>query len=166
MSKFGRIMTCGIYLLLGSNLGDKLTNLQQAKLAIAEIATIVQESSIYETAAWGNTDQPSFYNQVIEVCSTLAPRALLHHLLDIEKQLGRVRFEKWGARTIDIDILYYENWQVEEHDLIIPHPGIAQRKFTLIPLNEIAPNHIHMITGLSHAEMLQALADDLTVTKI
>ena len=96
-------------------------------------------SSVYETAPWGITDQPAFLNQVLRLSTTLSPGALLRIILQIEEQMGRVRVRKWGQRLIDIDILFYGNSVIAEEDLVIPHPGIAERRFVLEPLVEIAP---------------------------
>ena len=108
-------MTDGIYLLLGSNIGDRRKIISDACGLIRELAgEIVQYSGIYETEAWGKTSQPEFLNQVIEISSELTPIQLLTTLQQIENKLGRVRYEKWGERTIDIDILYYGNLILQE----------------------------------------------------
>lgn len=159
-------MTDGIYLLLGSNLGDRIDNLKQAIKYIWSFSEIVKISSVYETAPWGVTDQPSFYNQVLEIKTATDPKSLLNEILKIEQLLGRVRKVKWGARIIDIDILYYGTQLINENDLIIPHPGITERRFTLEPLVEIAPDFIHPITGKTNLEMLELLDDQLSVKKL
>ena len=98
----------GIYILLGTNLGDRAKNLAQAKnLAGQAGVRVVRESAVYETAAWGVEDQPGFLNQVVEVITNLAPHALLDQLLAIEQEMGRIRERKWGERLIDLDILYF-----------------------------------------------------------
>jgi 2-amino-4-hydroxy-6-hydroxymethyldihydropteridine diphosphokinase len=159
-------MTDGIYLLLGSNLGDRIDNLKQAVRYIWSFSEIIKISSIYETAAWGVTDQPTFYNQVLEIKTATDPQSLLNEILKIEQHIGRIRKEKWGARTIDIDILYYGTKQLNQNDLIIPHPGIAERKFTLAPLVEIAPEFTHPVNGKTNTEMLELLDDQLSVKKL
>ncbi|WP_031528538.1 2-amino-4-hydroxy-6-hydroxymethyldihydropteridine diphosphokinase [Dyadobacter crusticola] len=131
-----------IFLLLGSNLGDRAAILKQAREMIAEIAPIISESSIYETEPWGITDQPAFLNQVIEVRSAEEPELLLTHLLQIEQELGRVRKVRWGARLIDIDMLYYGDTILENTTLTLPHPRIKERRFTLVPLSEIAADFL------------------------
>src|SRR6185436_6651877 len=108
-------MEGGIFLLLGSNLGDRLRNLSEAR---TKIGALVRSSSIYVTAAWGNTNQPDFLNQVIEIHTSLLPEDLLRSILDIEKAMGRKREEKWGSRTIDIDILLYKDIVLKTPDLI------------------------------------------------
>lgn len=159
-------MTCGIYLLLGSNLGDKLANLINASKQIAEIASIEKSSSVYETAAWGKTDQPSFYNVILRICTNLEPEYLLSKLLSIEENLGRVREEKWGARIIDLDILYYQDRIINTEFLQVPHPGIKDRKFTLIPLVEIASELIHPTFKKTNLELLEELNDNSSVIKL
>ena len=119
------------HILLGGNLGNRKENLNQAKKHIQKIiGSIVSESSIYETKAWGVEDQPNFLNQVILVETTLSPQTVLSENLQIEKVLGRVRHQKWHERTIDIDILYAEDLILNEDNLKIPHPFIQERKFT------------------------------------
>ena len=137
-------MKGGIFLLLGSNQGHAEENLSNARYALEQHAGIIlKPSSIYRTEAWGNTDQPDFYNQVLEINTDLEPHALLDTILKIEKDLGRVRAEKWGPRLTDIDILFYEDKVIHSESLSIPHPGLPFRRFTLVPLNEIAPDIIH-----------------------
>jgi 2-amino-4-hydroxy-6-hydroxymethyldihydropteridine diphosphokinase len=159
-------MTSGIYLLLGTNLGDRNSNLTNAKQGISSFSNIITQSSIYETKAWGKLDQPSFYNQVIEIETKLAPPDLLFEILNIEKKLGRVRYEKWGIRIIDIDILYFGGLVFENSDLKIPHPGIPDRRFTLEPLSEIAPDFIHPVLKKSNIELLNKTSDQLEVNKL
>ena len=125
---------------------------------------ILQKSSIYETAPWGKTDQPSFLNQVLKIVTPLTPIALLNSILKIELSLGRQRKEKYDARTIDIDILYFEDEQLNTLELTIPHPKIRDRRFVLIPLAEIAPNLIDPSIGLSITSMLDNCIDKLEVT--
>ncbi|UII29498.1 2-amino-4-hydroxy-6-hydroxymethyldihydropteridine diphosphokinase [Fulvivirga maritima] len=157
----------GIYLLLGSNLGDKKNMLEQARKLIShEIGTIIKASALYETAAWGKEDQPSFYNQVVEVKSTLSAADILSQIQKIETDLGRVRLEKWGSRVIDIDILYYHDAVINDENLSVPHPGIPDRKFTLEPLVEIAPNYIHPVLKVSNQELLIKCSDSLDVKRI
>lgn len=157
----------GIFLLLGSNLGDKKTVLANAREKInQEIGPVTQTSALYETAAWGKTDQPSFYNQVVEVQSSMPPEKILKKINAIEEHLGRVRHEKWGARIIDIDILYYNTTVLESEELTIPHPGIPERRFTLIPLVELAPDFIHPTLRKSNSQLLIACTDTLDVQKV
>jgi 2-amino-4-hydroxy-6-hydroxymethyldihydropteridine diphosphokinase len=133
-----------LILLFGSNLGDRLSNIHQAtQQCMIEIGEIKSQSSIYETAPWGMTEQQSFYNQVIEFSTIVDPQQVLVKILAIEEKLGRVRNEKWGARIIDIDILYYDDVVIESENLKIPHPYLHERRFTLAPLVEILPTFMH-----------------------
>lgn len=157
-----------VYLLLGSNMGARLQLLETAIKNINQrIGEVVEKSSIYETAAWGKTDQPGFLNIAIAVNTLLRPLEVLTRALDIESQLGRIREEKWGARLIDIDIIFYGNDIVNITDqLQIPHPEMHKRKFVLEPLVEIAPDLQHPMLNKSLSELLHELSDDLEVTKI
>jgi len=144
-----------IYLGLGSNLGDRLAYLEDGCQVIeAKAGRIVSRSTIYETLAYGNTNQPNFLNQVIEIESDHSPEFLLHTLKQIENGFDRVRKEHWGPRTFDIDILFYGNEIIEHSNLIIPHPDIVNRLFVLIPMNEIAPNFIHPSEDQSIEQLL------------
>ena len=155
----------GIFLLLGSNLGNRLKNLKQASTALEEKEIkILMKSSVYETAAWGKTDQQAFLNQVLRVDTSLEPNALLKVILEIELELGRIRKIKWGERLIDIDILYYHQYFLEEDNLKIPHPGIPERRFTLIPLVEICPDFQHPTLKLTQIKLLDNCKDNLEVS--
>ena len=159
-------MTESIYILLGSNKGDRLKNLASALQQISlHIGKITQKSSIYETAAWGKTDQSAFLNRVIEIESKLLPEALLAKLLEIERSIGRLRTERWGPREIDLDILFFGDLAVTSEHLQVPHPAIQNRRFTLIPLAEIAPNFIHPILHKNCLQLLNECTDTLEVTK-
>jgi 2-amino-4-hydroxy-6-hydroxymethyldihydropteridine diphosphokinase len=161
------IMNRGIFLLLGSNQGDRLENLDLAKKAIGRhIGRILKNSGIYKTAAWGKTDQPDFYNQVVEIDTALSPLNLLDQILFIEHILGRVRTEKWGPRIIDIDLLFYGNTILNQPTLTVPHPSIASRKFTLAPLAEIASEFLHPQLHKNMKTLLEECADILNVEKI
>jgi 2-amino-4-hydroxy-6-hydroxymethyldihydropteridine diphosphokinase len=155
------------YLITGSNLGDKLNNLQQAQLAIqTRCGHVLKKSGIYETAAWGKTNQPSFYNQVIFIQTTLAAGTLLEVILEIERSMGRIRMEKYAARIIDIDILFFNHEIVDTGKLTIPHPEISRRRFVLEPLAELVPKKIHPVYKRNIEQLLQQCADNLTVTRI
>jgi 2-amino-4-hydroxy-6-hydroxymethyldihydropteridine diphosphokinase len=160
-------MTDGIYLLLGSNIGDRRKIISDACELIRELAgEIVQYSGIYETEAWGKTSQPAFLNQVIEITTKLVPKKLLAALQLIENKLGRVRHEKWGERTIDIDVLYYGDLILQDQSLSIPHPEISSRRFTLVPLVEIAADFINPVHLISNAELLKSCKDELKVNYV
>jgi 2-amino-4-hydroxy-6-hydroxymethyldihydropteridine diphosphokinase len=156
-----------VCILLGSNLGDRLHYLHEAENKIAiEAGSIKAKSSFYETAAWGNQLQPSFLNRVIIIDTLLDPENLLQQLLDIESSLGRKREKKWEPRTIDLDILFYDQLIVENHFITIPHPRIADRKFTLMPLNELIPEFEHPVLKKKIRMLLHECKDDLSVKKI
>jgi 2-amino-4-hydroxy-6-hydroxymethyldihydropteridine diphosphokinase len=160
-------MNNGIFLLLGTNLGDRNQNLATVRTLIeAKAGKIIKTSAIYLTAAWGKTDQPDFYNQVVEIESILSPDELLSTTLGIEEVMGRVRTEAWGARTMDIDILLYGNVIVDRANLTIPHPRMNNRKFTLIPLAEIAPDILHPVEQKSIRELLATCTDTLDVSAL
>lgn len=129
------------YLGLGGNLGDRRRYLSDAVLALNSSAGIRVEklSSVFETAPMGIVDQPRFYNLVVQVTTTLPPDELLRRCLQIEKGLGRVRAERWGPRTIDLDLLWFEGVTLHEPELTLPHPRMKERAFVLVPLAEIAP---------------------------
>lgn len=157
-------MTNGIYLLSGSNLGDRVANMARALEFIEQKAgSITAQSQLYETAAWGIEEQPSFLNQVMEIASPLSPQELLKVLLSIETEMGRERRQKWGERLIDLDILYYDDMVLDEPKLQIPHPHLQERRFTLVPLCELAPLLVHPVLGKSQQELLEACPDQLEV---
>jgi 2-amino-4-hydroxy-6-hydroxymethyldihydropteridine diphosphokinase len=157
-------MKTGIFLSLGSNQGDRSTNLHDARVKLQkQVGKIVRASAIYSTAAWGVTDQPDFLNQVIEIQTTLSPGALLDKTHAIEKSLGRIRTGKWGARIIDIDILLYRDAALNTTHLVLPHPEIANRRFVLIPFAEIAADHQHPTLHKSIQTLLDECPDQLAV---
>jgi len=153
------------YLILGGNKGDKHKNLVDAiQLIEARIGEITKKSGIYLTKAWGNTKQPDFYNQALCLETNLSATELLKQLLAIEKELGRTRTnKKWQERTMDIDILFFNDEIIDEPNLKIPHPYVQERRFVLIPMNEIAKNHIHPFSKKSIDALLEECADDLEV---
>ncbi len=156
-----------IFLGLGTNVNPKEAYLLEAKAYIEEeIGPIIKVSSLYETAAWGKTDQSDFMNQVIKVQSQLSPIALLDTVLAIEKKMGRVRIEKWAERIIDIDLLLYGQEMIQEARLVVPHPFISVRNFVLAPLVEIAPDFIHPVAQVSIAALYQQCPDQLAVRRI
>ncbi|HKG69644.1 MAG TPA: 2-amino-4-hydroxy-6-hydroxymethyldihydropteridine diphosphokinase [Segetibacter sp.] len=154
------------YLLTGGNIGDRLVSLQQACMKIEKQAGIVlKKSAVYETAAWGITDQNLFLNQVLLVSTSLPPQELLQTLLHTEQELGRKRIVKMGPRIIDIDILFYNNEIISTPVLTVPHPQIANRRFVLTPLNEIAPGFVHPGMPKTITELLEICPDTLEVRK-
>ena len=155
-----------VFLLTGGNLEDRMQNLQKAGSLIEEcVGQILRKSSVYETAAWGNTEQPSFLNQVIEIATLLPAEKVLSTILEIEQKLGRIRLEKMGPRMIDIDILYFNHSIFFSTNLIIPHPQLHNRRFVLVPLAEIAPEFVHPILHKNSQQLLQACDDLLEVKK-
>ena len=154
------------YLLTGGNLGNRTENLFEASRLIDEKAgRIITKSGLYETAAWGKTSQPDFLNQALCIETELDANALLDCLLSIEKQLGRIRQEKYDARTIDIDILFFDEEIIHKENLVIPHPHLQNRRFVLEPLNEIAPGFIHPLLQKNIATLLLECDDPLNVKK-
>jgi 2-amino-4-hydroxy-6-hydroxymethyldihydropteridine diphosphokinase len=157
----------GKYLLLGTNMGAKSDNLQTAvDLLAAQAVRTLDSSSIYESEPWGIRDQPTFYNTIIKIDTSKTPEELLRTCLMVEQQMGRKRIIKWGERIIDIDILYFDNQMIQMDQLSIPHPGIPDRRFTLIPLNELCPDLVHPVLKISNLELLKRCQDKLGCTKI
>lgn len=156
-----------VYLLTGSNLGDRKTQLQQAATLInSQAGTIIAASLLYETAPWGKTDQPSFLNQALCISTDQTPQALLATLLSVEQQMGRVRAERYGPRVIDIDMLLYDNYIVQENGLQIPHPALPHRRFALLPLAEIAANQWHPTLHCTIKTLLEQSEDQSPVQAI
>ena len=142
------------YVALGSNLGDKEANLRRAlELLIERGVEIVKTSTFISTEPYGVTDQPQFLNGVCEVRTSLVPLALLHTLLEIEQEMGRVRLRHWGERNIDLDLLLYEDVVMDTGELKLPHPDMQNRDFVLLPLAEIAPKLVHPILQKSIEEL-------------
>ena len=155
------------YILLGSNMGDRFANLKTAKDFInQQCGSISKESSIYQTAAWGLTEQPDFLNQVVIVNTTLDPETLMRSLLSVEETMGRVRNIRFGPRVIDLDILLIDDFFIESDLITVPHPALADRKFALIPLNEVAAALFHPIAKKTINQLLTNCKDELVVQKI
>lgn len=155
-----------VFLSLGSNMGDRFKNLRQATALVNVLGAIpfsINPSPVYETAPWGKTDQPAFLNAVIGFETVVPPDQLMQNLLHCENLLGRERDEKWGPRTIDIDMLYYGSHVIELGHLRIPHPELAARRFVLQPLCDIAPDFIHPILKRTNRQLLEICPDPLQV---
>jgi 2-amino-4-hydroxy-6-hydroxymethyldihydropteridine diphosphokinase len=167
-----------VYLLLGTNIGDRLQHLQDACSLLSEYTLpereetnsgedpaikIIRQSAVYETAAWGKIEQADYLNQAVQISTSLDPRALLTGVSSIETRLGRTREKIWGPRIIDIDILFYGRDIIREDKLVIPHPHLQDRRFVLAPLAEIAPGFIHPVLKKSIAGLLKVCADPLWV---
>lgn len=157
-----------LILSLGGNKGNVATTFLHVEKDICnEIGKILKSSSSYKTAAWGNTNQPDFLNKVIEVDTHLSVEDCLHKVLLIEKKWGRIRTnKKWEARTIDIDILFYNDLILNKEQLIVPHPYLQGRKFVLIPLVEILPDYNHPLLNKSLKVLLEKCVDVLDVQKV
>ena len=157
-----------VYLLLGSNLGDKEAIIHTAVLKIEEqIGKVISQSSMYETAAWGNEDQPSFYNLALGVETGLSASDVLHAALSIEHELGRIRRERWGARLIDIDLIFFGQDIIDYGDVLqVPHPRMHERRFVLAPLAEIAGSFYHPVLKKNVSLLLAELHDQLAVKRV
>lgn len=147
-----------VFIQLGSNLGQRSEKLTLARALIAQrMGPILLSSGVVETAAWGNTEQPAFLNQVLKIISFLSPEDLLDAALAIETALGRERKEKWGPRTIDIDIIAIDQLVIDLPQLTVPHPWLQQRLFVLQPMAEIAPGWQHPVFKRTVQEMMENL---------
>ena len=155
-----------VYLLTGGNLGDRVAHLEKAReLLAAQCGTLTAVSSIYETAAWGKEDQPAFLNQALELQTKLTARQLIRRILKLEKQMGRLREEKYGPRLIDIDILLYGS-EVHDYPLLkVPHPELPNRRFALLPFQEIAADPVHPQLHQPISKLLELCPDPLEVKK-
>ncbi|NJO24813.1 MAG: 2-amino-4-hydroxy-6-hydroxymethyldihydropteridine diphosphokinase [Bacteroidia bacterium] len=155
------------YLLTGGNMGEREMNLLKAKELIEETCgEVAAVSSLYTTSAWGETDQPYFLNQALEVHTLLNARQLIRRILKIEKRMGRIRREKYGPRIIDIDVLLFNDEVYDLPFLKVPHPEMQNRRFALTPLAEIAPGMMHPILKKSILTLLHECPDDLEVLRL
>ncbi len=146
---------------MGGNLGDPRVNLKEALAQLGDLFRIERKSSLYRTAALGGpTGQPDCYNAVVEVETQSTPRETLKLLHEIERRMGREKTEKWGPRTIDLDLLDQGGLVITEDDLIIPHPMLHLRAFVLVPLGEIAPEWKHPAFGFTPGEMIEKLSPE------
>ena len=156
-----------VYLGLGSNLGDRNKNLARARQGLqANFGPPLATSSIYETAAWGNEDQPGFLNQIIAFRTYKSPGEILNRILILEKKMGRIRDQRWGPRLIDIDLLFCGALIFKEPGLTVPHPEIANRKFVLEPMVEIAADFMHPVLNLDMSTLLEKCQDHQKVQSI
>jgi 2-amino-4-hydroxy-6-hydroxymethyldihydropteridine diphosphokinase len=149
-----------VYLGLGSNLGDRQANLDQARRLLSPQVEIVSASWIYETDPWGFEDQPAFLNQVLAGRTNLTPAELLDLAKSTEGQMGRQPSFRYGPRLIDIDVLIYDQLQLEDERLTLPHPRLTQRAFVLIPLAQLAPDLLIPGTGKTAAECAGRIEGD------
>lgn len=144
-----------IFLALGSNLGNRLQNLQQAIFSLPPEVLPLRASQVYETPPWGIEDQPRFLNMAIEAATALPPLELLNYLKNREKQMGRRESVRYGPRLIDMDILFYEDQIFNEEQLQIPHPRLHERSFVLLPLHDLIPEFQHPLLKKSITALLK-----------
>lgn len=158
-----------VTLILGGNRGDVMSTIFKALDLLAyDVGPIIKRSGFYETAPWGFSDQNNFVNLVAELETSLRPRQLLSRILAIEQDLGRIRqkSEGYSGRTIDIDILFYGDAIINEDGLIIPHPRMKERRFVLVPLEEVSPEKVHPVLKKTVNQMLNDCSDQLEVKRL
>lgn len=152
-----------VFLSIGSNLGDRLSNIQQAvaTLSMSDRINIVKTSSFYETEPWGNKNQEWFINAAVAIDTDYSPYELLEYCQNIEAQLGRVRKEneKWSQRAIDIDILMYDDLVISSENLIVPHPFMHHRAFVLVPMLEVKSDLVHPVFKKTISELYDELSN-------
>jgi len=154
-----------VFLSIGSNIGDRGKHLQNALVSFEQWGIkVIRSSSIYETEPVGNKNQPMFLNMVVQVETDKSAGDLLTVLMSIERSEGRERRERLGPRTLDLDILFYDDQVMDVTGLVIPHPRIAERLFVLVPLAEIAPDLLHPVLKKPVKELLKECLDKSIVT--
>ena len=144
-----------VYIALGTNLGNRLANLQNAVQMLSPAVDIMALSPVYQTPPWGYADQPDFLNQVVFARTSSPPEDLLKQLKGIEVQVGRTPTFRYGPRVVDLDILFYDDWVVDLPGLQIPHPRLHERAFVLVPLNDLQPALRHPVLEQTIQELLQ-----------
>jgi 2-amino-4-hydroxy-6-hydroxymethyldihydropteridine diphosphokinase len=156
-----------VYLLTGGNIGQRHQELSKAASKLAEVCgAVIDRSSIFETEPWGKQDQAAFLNQALLIETKYPPKEILTRILQIEQSMGRKRLERFGARTIDIDIIFYNHLIIDEQGLRVPHPELQNRRFVLEPLAEIAPAFIHPVFFKTIKQLLTECNDPLEVKKL
>ncbi|GJM29996.1 MAG: 2-amino-4-hydroxy-6-hydroxymethyldihydropteridine diphosphokinase [Cyclobacteriaceae bacterium] len=157
----------GLYLLLGTNLGNREENLKMARvLLISNVGPLVRSSSVYISEPWGMNNVPAFLNQLLLLDTDSSPLDILKQILLVESKMGRTRQSGYQSRIIDIDIIYYHQQVIDHPDLTLPHPRIKERKFVLKPLVELAPDFIHPVLQLTNQQLLDQCPDRLSVKPI
>ncbi|NVJ86312.1 MAG: 2-amino-4-hydroxy-6-hydroxymethyldihydropteridine diphosphokinase [Algoriphagus sp.] len=151
-------------LILGGNQGDRKKLLENAKKALVQLGELQVESRIFVTEAWGGVADEPFLNQVVVLKTQLVPLRFLKQIQQIERNLGRRRYVKWGDRTMDIDILFWDQNQIDLPVLKVPHPEIANRRFVLEPLADVLPDLVHPVLGKSILELLRECTDTTSVS--
>jgi dihydroneopterin aldolase / 2-amino-4-hydroxy-6-hydroxymethyldihydropteridine diphosphokinase len=162
------LITTDVYLGIGSNEGDPILNCQKAldRLSRGKKIWLEKKSSLYKTEPINYTNQPWFINRVVKVRSCLKPKELRSFLREIEISLGRKDGIRWGPRPIDLDVLFYGNLVISEEDLVLPHPRLQERKFVLVPLEEIASEFVHPVLKKSIKELLEGLREEQRVERL
>ena len=155
------------FLLIGGNLGNRFQHLAKARSLVHQrCGNIIKTSSMYETAAWGEVKQAAFLNQILKIQTLLPATGLLNCILAAEQKMGRVRRQKSGPRTIDIDLLFFNNDIITAPGLEVPHPRLHLRRFVLEPMNEIAPDLVHPVFNKTINELIAVCEDELAVQKL
>lgn len=154
-----------VFISIGSNLGDRVLNCKTALKEITASAKVLRVSSVYETEPVGNEDQPRFINCAAEIETALSPEELLKRLQYIEEKIGRLRGERWGPRSIDIDIIFYDDLIIDTEELKIPHVSAHARRFVLEPICEIDPSLVHPGFGVRVRDLLRDIEDTKKVVK-
>jgi len=156
------------YIGIGSNMASPEENCNEAADLLDDhpAISVSSRSSLYQTEPFGKSNQDWFVNSVVEVTTHLSPELLFKACLEIEKKMGRIRGEKWGPRIIDLDVLFYDDCVFRESNLEVPHPGIAERSFVLVPMNEIAPDLVHPKLKKSVETLLEEIPNPQQVNRI
>lgn len=159
-------LTSGIFVGMGSNLGDRPANLQQALQLLQQEGIILSGCSpLYETPSWGKENEPAYLNAVVQLQTSLSPEALLELLLKTENKLGRDRPYRWAPRTLDLDLLYFHQEIRNTDQLTLPHPRIEERKFVLQPLCDLSPGFLHPVSLKNQESLLQECPDTSSITR-
>lgn len=148
-----------VVLLIGGNLGDRKRLMEEARVLLSKIGTIKTVSNVYESQAWGNASEGQYLNQALVIETSSSPSRLIQMTQEIENKLARTRNIRWGNRTMDIDIIYFDDLVYQDENLIVPHPLMSERSFVLVPLVEILPDFIHPIFNLTNKELLLRCGD-------